>query len=227
MRVRIWESLRRILGYLGRLALIATLVAGGAAQAAPRAMAQEAPAKVKAERGQVLTLRLDTSVDSQTAKVGDRLRFHLDQPVIIGTQTVLPEGWTVPGHVTKVRPAGKTNCKDGLVEWKLDSMKAPDGTKVKVVSLDWRPYGPGGTRDKVHVATDGEKFGKALGLVGLAPLIAVDFALVFPMVIVMADEDHHPSCRAQPGKPDHRAAGAMQYAAVAQDVHITAYPGTN
>jgi hypothetical protein len=85
------------------------------AQDAPSAFAQQvATTTVKLERGQELALLMHTTIDSESSKVGDRVEFQLARAVMSGNQIVLPAGWVVTAHVTKVRHPGKSNCKRGV-----------------------------------------------------------------------------------------------------------------
>jgi hypothetical protein len=178
---------------------------------------QAAKTTVKLERGQKLTLLMHTTTDSESSKVGDRVEFQLARPVMGGNRIVLPAGSVVTAHVTKVRHAGKSNCKRGTVDWKMDPMTAPDGTKVELVSLR-RHYNSMDGTDKVHFTTTDEKIEK----VAEAPFVAIVFLLVLPAEIMMAvGEASDAPCGSQPGAPDIVPAGTTtEYAAVSHEVTI-------
>jgi len=225
MRAKTWLSRKRIGLQFGRWALIAILVVSPATEYAPRAMAQGTPVRLEVERGQVITLVLSSGVDSESSKVGDRVELKLAQPLVVGTQTVLPAGWLVPAHITKVRRAGNRNCRSGAVAWKLDALTAPDGMKVKLVSLRGVPCGACGS-NRARVPTAGQKFGKVAKDVVIAPIFAVELPFVLLEGLAMAVSEGEP-CRAQPGAPADIPIGTTRYAAVAQDVRMRVYQATN
>lgn len=225
MRAKTWLSRNRFGSQLGRWALIVILVVGPATEYPPRVMAQGTPARLEVERGQVITLVLSSGVDSESSKVGDRVELKLAQPLVIGTRTVLPAGWPVPAHITTVRPAGKRNCRSGAVAWKLDALTAPDGMKVKLVSLRGAPCGACGS-NKARIPTVGQKLGKVAKDVAIAPVFAVDLPFFLLEGLAMAAGEGEP-CRAQPGAPADIPIGTTRYAAVAQDARIGVYRATN
>src|ERR1700722_718302 len=212
MRESIWTHLRI-------LTVVVTLVFGGEAGEASQIVAQDM-ATARLEQGRVLILELKTSLDSESAKVGDRVELQLAQPVVSAGSTQLPTGWVVPAHVTRVRHAGKNNCRDGLVAWKLDVAKAPDGTAVRLILLRHRPFGPNGPAEKVEVKTTGQKFGKALDDVAIAPFFAIYLPFFIPMGIAMAIGEGEP-CHGRPGTPEQVLPGAAENAAVAKDVQVS------
>src|SRR5579863_2005871 len=126
------KSQRRILQRSGRCALAVVFLAGTITQQTAGSTAQGTPGWVKLNHGRVLKLVLNTGIDSQTSKVGDRLELQLAEPVTSENETVMPAGSRVSAYITKVRRARTDNCKAGLVAWKLDAMKFPDGTEVKL-----------------------------------------------------------------------------------------------
>jgi hypothetical protein len=218
MRTKVWQWTKRIWRVLGRLALAGIFLSGVMAQDALSAFVQQAATTTtKLERGQELALLMQTTIDSESSKVGDRVEFQLTRAVMSGNQIVLPARWVVTAHVTKVRHAGKRNCKRGTIDWKMDPMTAPDGSKVELVSLRGR-YNQMDDSDKVHFTTANEKIEK----VAEAPFVAIVFLLMLPAEIIMAvgEASDVIPCGSQPGAPDIVPAKTTQYAAVAHDVNI-------
>jgi hypothetical protein len=205
------KSQRRILQRAGRCALAVVLLAGTITQQAPGAMAQGTPGWVRLKQGRVLELVLNTSIDSQTAAVGDQLELELAAPVVSGNQTLMPTGSRVSAHITKVRRARRDYCKAGLVAWKLDAMKFSDGTEVKLVLLGDAPSRP----------KKPSKLGKVIDGVAMAPEYAFVFVFFLPLVIGMSGEGE--PCRGRPGLADRISSGTTQYAAVSRDVRIRVY----
>ena len=218
MQTKAWHWTNRNWRVLGRSALAGIFFSGMMAQDAPLAFAQQAATTtMKLERGQELALFMQTTIDSESSKVGDRVEFQLSRAVMSGNQIVLPAGLVVTAHVTKVRHAGKSNCKPGAVDWKMDPMTVPDGTKVELVSLRGR-YNQMDGPDKVHFTTTDEKIEK----VAEAPFVAIVFLLMLPAEIIMAvgEASDVAPCGSKPGSPDIVPARTTQYAAVAHDVKI-------
>lgn len=221
------RSLGRNARKAGRMFVIISLVTSIVPGEAVTTSAQSAPAeKVRIERGQVLVMSLGRTVDSGSAKTGDRVELRLVRPVMSGDKIVLPAGWIVPAHISKVHRAGKKNCRNGRVAWKLDPMTAPGGTKIQLTALPWAPYGPNGKpTERVHIKSSGEKFGKTVEDVEIAPLMAFEVILLLPMVLGMELSEGEP-CRGRPGAEDNIEAGTISYAAIARDVRIEVNPAT-
>lgn len=57
--------------------------------------------------GTALTIRLQSSVSSATAQSGDAFDAVLDEPIIVGGQTVAPRGAQVTGQVVAAKPSGR------------------------------------------------------------------------------------------------------------------------
>jgi hypothetical protein len=130
----------------------------------------------------------------------------------------------VPAHITEVRRAGKRDCKDGKIVWKIDTGTAPDGTRVNLVGLRWEPYGLNGNpADMVHLKTTGEKVGRDFEYVVLGPVFAVSLILFLPLGIAMGLGEGEP-CGKRPGAESYL--GPILYAAVAKSVRITPNPPT-
>jgi hypothetical protein len=209
------KSQRSIPQRARRCALVVVFVVGTITQQAPSAMAQGASGWVELKQGSVLELVLNTRIDSQKSAVGDRLELDLAEPVMSGNETVMPAGSRVSARITKVRRARTDNCKAGLVAWKLDAMKFPDGTVVKLVLLGDRP-----SRTEKP-----SNLGKAIHGVAMVPAYAFVLVFFLPLVIGMSGEGE--PCRGRPGLADRIATGTTQYAAVAHDVRIRVKLGTN
>jgi len=227
MRVTTRRCLGRRLQSLGRVGLIFSLLTCTIAGDAPAMDAQNVPPiKVMLERGRVLVLKLDTTVSSESAHKGDHLELQLVRPLMSGGTMVLPAGWMVPAHITMVRRAGKSDCTDGEVVWKIDPVMAADGTKVSLVGFRAMPYGINGKlADMVRLESTGEKVRRGVERVVLQPVFAAAVIVFLPMAIVLGSDEVEP-CRKRPGDDRHFPAGTILYAAVAKSVRITLNPPT-
>jgi len=220
------RSLVRNLREAGRMIVIICLMAGGAPREIAEARTQDASgAQVRIERGRVLVMSLSTAVDSGSAKIGDRVELRLVDPVMSGGKVALPAGWIVPAHISKVRHAGKKNCHRGYVELKLEPMTAPDGTKIKLLPMRWRPYRDGKPADSVQVRSTGEKLGKAVEGAAIAPIFVAAVVILLPSVVAMAMSEGEP-CRGRAGVEEQILAGTIRYAAIAKDVRVSPEPTT-
>ena len=80
------------------------------APAAPNAnagAAQTAPQPLTIPARTTLTVRLQQSLSSASARPGERFEAVIDQPVIVDERIVLPVGTMVMGHVTVARHSGR------------------------------------------------------------------------------------------------------------------------
>ena len=220
------RSLRTEVRKAGRIVVIIGVMIGMVSGETTMASAQNAPAQtVRLERGQVLVMSLNTPVDSGSAKIGDRVELRLVRPLTSGDDIVAPVGWIVPAHITKVSRAGKRNCRDGNVAWKLEALTLPNGTKVRLVRLNWLPYRNGRPADIVHVRSAGENVGKVAEYVTLAPLFAYYLLVFSPSGLAMAWREGEP-CGGQPGAERRIPVGTLAYAAIAREVRVTPEPAT-
>src|ERR1051325_4455922 len=64
------------------------------------------PANVTLPQGTEVKLAFDTDLDSKSAHVGDKVWFHVDEPVVVEGVTVIPMGEKEYGTVEKVRKKG-------------------------------------------------------------------------------------------------------------------------
>ncbi|HYP26880.1 MAG TPA: peptidoglycan-binding protein [Blastocatellia bacterium] len=79
----------------------------------------------------VISLRMDSSLSSRTARVGDKFTSTVTIPVYIDGVTVIPAGSTVEGRVTQVTPA-KRMSKSGTIAIDFDDLIFPDGSRIQL-----------------------------------------------------------------------------------------------
>jgi hypothetical protein len=76
--------------------------------------------------GTPVRLRLNRTVSSAEAHVGETVDFEVTEPVINQSYVVIPKGAVALGHVTKVE--GKRRFgRAGTLELSIDSVRLPDG----------------------------------------------------------------------------------------------------
>lgn len=82
----------------------------------------------------VISLRMDTGLNSRTSRVGDRFTATVTLPVHVNGMTAIPAGATVHGHVTQVTPARRMS-KSGTLAIDFDELVFPDGSRMKVAGV--------------------------------------------------------------------------------------------
>jgi hypothetical protein len=82
-------------------------------------------------KNQYFRLRMNHTLNSGTARVGDRFQSTVVTPVYAGGVEVVPAGSTVEGRVTSVSPA-RTRGREGQIGMQFDSVILPDGTKYQL-----------------------------------------------------------------------------------------------
>ena len=105
-----------------------------AAPAAPQPAAQAAslpppppaePRKVTVPSGTVFPVRLNDTIDSATAQVGDTFHATLDAPIAVDGDVVIPAHYDVEGHVVNAQASGKFAGR-ALLALQLDRIKVGD-----------------------------------------------------------------------------------------------------
>jgi len=84
--------------------------------------------------GTELQVALDTPVSSATSKVGDSVRAHLTQAIIVDGATAIPEGSSVVGTVTEAVPVKKIGGA-ASVGVRFDAVELPGQTVVIDASI--------------------------------------------------------------------------------------------
>lgn len=80
-------------------------------------------------RNQYFRLRMNQTLNSRVARVGDRFQTTVVTPVYASGVEVVPAGSVVEGRVTSVSPA-RTRGREGQIGLQFDAVVLPDGTKV-------------------------------------------------------------------------------------------------
>ncbi len=80
---------------------------------------------------QVFTLRMNDSLTSKTARIGDRFQTTVMIPAYASGVEVVPAGSVVEGRVTAVSPA-RSRGRAGSIGVAFDNLILPDGTRRKI-----------------------------------------------------------------------------------------------
>jgi hypothetical protein len=80
----------------------------------------------------VVSVQMNTTLSSRTARVGDKFIATVTVPVYANGQTVIPAGSIVEGRVTQVTPAKRMN-RSGTIGIDFDDIVFPNGSRVGLV----------------------------------------------------------------------------------------------
>ncbi|MBZ5513703.1 MAG: hypothetical protein LAN62_02445 [Acidobacteriia bacterium] len=83
--------------------------------------------------GTILHVKLNTTITSKTNKPGDTFTGLVAQDVMSGTETIVPQGSLVTGHVAYLKPAGRIKAK-AQMRVVLDSIMTPDDQTIRLSS---------------------------------------------------------------------------------------------
>src|ERR1051325_1705785 len=81
--------------------------------------------------GTVISVRMDSTLSSKSAHIGDRFTATVDVPVSVNGATIIPSGATIEGHVTQVTPARRM-ARSGTIAVEFENLVLPDGTRVAI-----------------------------------------------------------------------------------------------
>ena len=115
--------MKRILSILAALSL-------AAASSIPRARAAES---VTIPPGTILHVKLETTITSKTNKPGDTFTGMVAQDVLSGTETIVPQGSMVSGHIAYLKRAGRIKAK-AQMRIVIDSIITPEDQKIQLSS---------------------------------------------------------------------------------------------
>jgi peptidoglycan hydrolase-like protein with peptidoglycan-binding domain len=113
----------------GRASVWTTLGVAGLAALAT-GMPLSAQQRVLLPEGTVLTVRTETPLNSQTARVGQALSTTVTEGVDVEGMMVIPEGTSIDGRVTLARRA--TSRESGLIGVEFNRLVLPDGRAVTI-----------------------------------------------------------------------------------------------
>jgi hypothetical protein len=115
--------MRRTLSILAALSLAS----------ASSALSARAAENVTIPPGTVLHVKLQTTITSKTNKPGDTFTGMVTQDVLSGTETIVPQGSLVSGHVAYLKRSGRIKAK-AQMRIVLDSITTPEDQKIQLSS---------------------------------------------------------------------------------------------
>jgi hypothetical protein len=102
-------------------------------------------------------VRSITALSTKTARAGDKFEATLEQPLVVGDQTIAPKGTSVFGQVTVSDPSGRLKGSSYLGV-QLTAIAMPNGDRIAIQTS---------TNERVSKGTGrktGEKVGVGAGL---------------------------------------------------------------
>lgn len=92
-----------------------------------RPVPQRSPAYYNVSADTIIRVRMEDTLTSRTARIGDRFRTTVVDPVYAGGTEVIPAGSTITGRVTSVKRAERKS-KAGTMGVDFVSVQLPNGT---------------------------------------------------------------------------------------------------
>lgn len=86
----------------------------GAEQPAREVPPQQGGPAITFPAGTTLTIRTTTEIDTDRNRVGDAFTATLDQPLMAGSQVVIPRGAEVKGRISEAKESGRLSGKSEL-----------------------------------------------------------------------------------------------------------------
>jgi peptidoglycan hydrolase-like protein with peptidoglycan-binding domain len=117
------------------LAIAVVIVSGAVAfgQSRPRySSSQNANRSWTVPEGTIISVRMDRTLSSRTARVGDAFTATVAIPVHVNGNPVIPAGSIIEGRVTEVTPA-KRMSKSGTIAVDFDDLILPSGLRVRLI----------------------------------------------------------------------------------------------
>ncbi len=118
---------------------------------APTAAAASAPARAVIPAGTVITVRMIDSIDAQETAAGTLYRCSIDDPVVIGNQTVIPRGADCQVQVARAQTGGRLT---GSTELEL---------KLHNITVGGRAYDVATESAEIKTAGEGRKTAQKAG----------------------------------------------------------------
>ena len=111
--------------------------------------------------GTPISVRLQSSVSSATARPGDRFDAVIDQPVVVQGETVVPSGTQVTGRVVAATPSGHLH-HPAYLRLTLASMNV-DGNEIAVQASSVSVTGPNHNKRNLGMIGGGAGAGALIG----------------------------------------------------------------
>ncbi len=120
--------------------------------------AQQAAGFPTIQRGTLVTLQLDETINSSTARVGQRVAFEVTSDVLIQDRVAIPAGSAALGTVAQVLHRGwrgKITGGSSRLDVNIDTVRLPSGQIIPLsVTPDAEDNGRGTTADSIATSLE-------------------------------------------------------------------------
>ena len=134
------------------------LVILGTALLSPSGFAQKSPGFPTLRQGTPVTLQLNETVNSATARMGQRVAFEVTSDVMLQDRVAIPAGSSALGTVVQVLHRGwtsKLGHGTSRMDVKIDAVRLPSGQIVPLaVSPDIEDNGRGTNNDSIATSLE-------------------------------------------------------------------------
>lgn len=117
--------------------------------------------RINVPQGTVLAMRLQTTLSTKTANVGDRFEADVSSPVHVNGKLAIPEGARVSGHVILAKQPGKASGR-GQLQLAYDQVRF-DGHSYNLASHSQIYESESGTNKDVAMIGGGAVAGGIVG----------------------------------------------------------------
>jgi hypothetical protein len=122
---------------------LALVIVIGFASVTCRAQAASKPSSTTILRdGTPIPLTLKRTVSSESDQPGELVEFVLKQNLIVDSVVLLPEGTSAWGKVTAARLVDRATGRPGMLEFRLEFLKLPNGQEIPLRTVPELPSDP-------------------------------------------------------------------------------------
>jgi hypothetical protein len=117
------------------------------------------------KKGTDVKLSFDSTLNSKTAKPGDRVAFKVDEPVQVDGKTVIAAGTSEHGTVVRVNKRARYGV-NARIRLQMDPIRTTSGTKVPIGFKEEGPIVSGKTGGAAAATAGGAILLGPVGLIG-------------------------------------------------------------
>lgn len=132
-------------------------------RSASRGTSTPSPSNILVPQGTAFAMRLQSTISTKTAQVGDRFQAKISAPVHVNGRLAIPEGSNVSGHVILARQPGKASGR-GELQFSYDQV-AFDGRSYDLNTNSQVYSSKSGTTKDVALIGGGAVAGGIVGAV--------------------------------------------------------------
>jgi hypothetical protein len=130
----------------------------------PPAKPARVPAKVTIPEGTSISVRINSTLSTETSKDGERFTGTLDSPIVVDEMVIAEKGARVEGRVAESTPSGRVKGKAELAVV-LTSLATSDGQVVAIKTDNFVRQGESSVKSDAAKVGIGAAAGAALGAI--------------------------------------------------------------